>query len=249
MQNEEATESSGMAKGSAPFAATQWTLVVQACGTRSPQAAAALEELCRRYWPPIYHYIRRQGCSAEDAQDLTQAFFENLLAKDYLRAADPSRGKFRSFLLACLRHFLSDARDRARAQKRGGSARHIPLEFAQAEAAWCSNFARDEDVGGVFDRSWAIAVLETARRSLKSYYVARGKRERHDALVGYLTGEDSKESYARAANELGLSEETVRTEVRRMRVRFRELLRQEVASTVSGPEEADREIRYLASII
>lgn len=231
------------------FGATHWSLVLRACQTQEGQSTEALEQLCGRYWHPIYHYIRRRGYSVEDSKDLTQAFFAQFLEKDRLRRADQARGQFRCFLLSCLRNFLNDAHDHAAAKKRGGHVTHVPLEWAQAEQQLSTQLSEADSSDKIFDRSWALSVLRSTRDSLRQHYEGAEKGDRFDVLVRYLTGNSDQPSYAETASELQMSETAVKTEVKRMRARFRALLRAEVGKTVSAPEEIDEEIRYLVRIV
>jgi len=240
--------SAGLA-GTLGFGATHWSLVLKACQTRDAQAGAALEQLCQQYWNPIYHYVRRRGHPIEDAKDLTQAFFEQFLKKQSFHHADRNRGQFRCFLLSCLKHFLSDAHDRASAKKRGGNAVHMPLEWAQAEKQLQTQLLEENASDKIYDRSWALATLEAAREAIRGHYHSTGKGKKFDILAAYLTGDESRRPYEEAASELGMRESAVKTEVGRMRLRFRAHLRSEIAMTVSRPEEIDEEIRYLVRIV
>jgi RNA polymerase sigma-70 factor (ECF subfamily) len=208
------------------FQTTNWSLVFAADG--SPDA---LNDLCARYWHPTFAYVRRCGFDRADAEDLTQAFFGRLLEHRDFAQADPRRGKFRSFLLGALKHFLSNQRDRARAQKRGGGMEHVPIDVAVVEDA----LTPDQ----VFDRQWALAVIDGAMRALRE----AGEAE---YLMPFLTGE---QSYAAVAAERNVSEGALRVAVHRLRRRFRDQLRRVVAETVDDGSDVDGEIRFLIEAV
>jgi RNA polymerase sigma factor (sigma-70 family) len=232
----------------AVFATTHWSLVLAASQGDTPQSAAALEQLCRTYWPPIYAFIRRQGCSPEDAQDLTQEFFARLLRENSVARADPGRGRFRSFLLGALKHTLADARAKAGAQKRGGGREFISWDQVQGEerlyAEPLNRFSPDR----VFDRRWAMTVLEQALARLRAEYDGAERRPVFEALRGYVTGEPVATFYAQAAAGLGLSESAVKSAIYRLRQRYHALVREEVAQTVANAADLEEEIRYLMSL-
>jgi RNA polymerase sigma-70 factor (ECF subfamily) len=205
---------------------------------------AALENLCQTYWPPLYAYVRRRGYSSEDAQDLTQAFFARLLERKAVATVAPEKGRFRSFLLASLNHFLSDEWDRARAQKRGGG-KVIPFDLQSAETQLgeipVENFTPEK----AFEHRWAITLLEQVYQRLGGEYRAQGKATLFDALRATLAGAGDAAPYAALAKQLGLSEGAVKVAVHRLRQRYRALLRETIADTVSTPEEVEDELRYL----
>ncbi len=209
----------------------------------------ALSGLCESYWYPLYVYVRRWGYDADQAQDLTQAFFARLLERHYLRAADPARGRFRSFLLASLKHFLANERDRAGAIKRGGRVTVVPLEIENAEGRYCLEPPDDETPEKIYERRWALTLLERTLARLSREFEAGGKRAMFARLEGYLTGEQETLPYAELARELGMSEGAVKVMVHRLRRRFGALLREEVGDTVSTPEEVDDEIRELFRVL
>jgi len=228
------------------LAATRWTLVLAAARTENPEPAMrALTELCQTYWPPLYAYIRRQGCDTHEAEDLTQAFFARLLEKNFLAAADPSKGKFRSFLLASLKHFMSNERDRARAGKRGGGQTVIALDALSDEARQRLEPADNASPDKAFDRQWALTVLDHALMRLRTEYTGTGREKLFNELKTFLTGDAPAESHASIAAKCGLSEGAVKVAVHRLRRRYRALLREEVAQTVATPEEVEEEIREL----
>jgi RNA polymerase sigma-70 factor (ECF subfamily) len=226
------------------FAPTRWSLIAAAREHDSPEARQALSDLCESYWYPLYAYIRRRGHPAEEAQDLTQEFFARLLARDFLGAADPSKGRFRAFLLACCKHFLANERDRAAAQKRGGGRVPVSLSADEAEERYRREPAHDLTADKLFERRWAVTLIDRALGRLREEYAARGKAEQFDRLRLYLVG-DRGTPQERAALELGMSVGAVKVAVHRMRQRYGELLREEIAQTVGGPDEVDDEIRDL----
>lgn len=230
--------------GRGRFATTRWSVVLQAGEREGAASEEALAALCEVYWYPLYSFVRRWGHSADDAQDLTQEFFARLLEKGALRAATPSRGRFRSFLLAALKHFLSNERERTNALKRGGGRPPLPLEFETAEGRYSLEPAGQGDPEQAFERQWALAVLAETLRRLEAEQANAGKLDVFARLKGELTG-DRELSYADLGKQLGMSEGAVKVAVHRLRRRFGELLRKEIAGTVSDPQEVDDEIRYL----
>ncbi|HKS36028.1 MAG TPA: sigma-70 family RNA polymerase sigma factor, partial [Verrucomicrobiae bacterium] len=206
--------------------------------------------LCRTYWFPLYAYIRRQGRNPEEASDLTQAFFERFLEKDYLRQVDRKKGKFRSFLLASLRHFLSDERDRARAAKRGGGRPLISLDQQTAEERYLLEPVDEASPDRIFERRWALTLLDQAQQRLRAECAEAGKIELYEQLTGTGSGVGKGEpTYTALGARWGITEGAVKSAAHRLRQRFHELVRDEVAQTVSDPAELDDEIRYLMAII
>lgn len=233
-------------RDAAGFAATRWTLVLAAGGGRSSsRAAAALAELCRAYWYPLYAYVRRRGFDAHDAEDLTQAFFLRLLEKECLADVDRRKGRFRAFLLASLKHFLSNRRDQARAKKRGGGRRVLSLDAMKAESRYRLEPADLLTPERLFERRWALAVLEQVLARLQAEQRAEGKTDLFDRLKPFLAAGRSAGGYAETARDLGMTAGAVKTAVHRLRRRYRRLLRDEIAQTVASPEQIDEEIRYL----
>jgi RNA polymerase sigma-70 factor (ECF subfamily) len=230
------------------FGSTQWTLVLAAKNIGDPQAEAALASLCVTYWRPLYAFVRRSGRSVEDAQDLTQAFFLHLLERDFLRRVEPSLGKFRTFLLTCLKNFLTNEWRRESAGKRGGAAPVVSLEeMGRGESFYLAAPAASESPDRLYERNWAIALVERAVAQLGTEFESAGKSQTFAALKPYLTGDRDK-PYAAAAAELGLSEIALRVAVHRMRGRFRDLLLREVAQTLPDPTDRaalEEELRYL----
>ncbi len=223
------------------FATTHWSVVVAAAGTQGEEKDAALTVLCETYWYPIYAYARRCGSAAEDARDLTQGFFARLLEKNGLSGADASRGRFRAYLLGAFRHFLSDERDRARALKRGGD--RLVLDGEYAEQRFITE-PGDSDPEKAFERSWARTLLETVVERLRSEYEGGAKAEVFDCLKPALSGELER-SYRELAQEIGTTEGALKVAVHRVRRRFGELLRREIAHTLSDTDEVEEEIRGL----
>jgi RNA polymerase sigma factor (sigma-70 family) len=229
----------------AHFATTHWSLVVDAGARATPHAEEALARLCEAYWYPLYAYVRRWGYGADEAQDLTQEFFARLMEKGYLRQADPHRGRFRSFLLAALKHFLANERDRAGAQKRGGGRPALPLEIETAEGRYSLEPADPETPETIFERRWALILLDKVLSRLRDEYRRTDRGALFDVLKDLLTSGKTDEPYARLGAELGMSEGAVKVAVHRLRRRFGELLREEIAQTVADSRDVDDEIRYL----
>lgn len=232
-----------------PFATTHWSVVLAAREGDSPRALTALETLCRTYWYPLYAYLRRAGHSPDVAADLTQDFFAHLLRRDFLRNVAPEKGKFRSFLLVCLRHFLCDQRDRDRALARRGAQQTITLDKAEAEERYAQAMGDPATPETLYERHWAMTLLEGARDRLLAEYRATGKAELFDRLKPFPLGEAAEVPYRAAALELGMSEGAVKSAVHRMRRRYGELLREEVAQTVLDAAEVEAEIRHLIAVI
>lgn len=227
------------------FSQTHWSLVLQAGEAVTPEASEALERLCRTYWPPIYSFLRRKGFGPEDAKDLTQGFFARLLERNDFAAADPAKGRFRTYLLAALMHFVSSEQSRAQAQKRGGGQVVVPLESTDAEGQYLAEPATASTAERSFDQRWASTLLEQALTRLRGEFSASGKLDHYDALKVYLTQEAGPGGYEAIADRLGMKPGTVAVSVHRLRQQYRELLRAEVALTVADPREVDAEIRAL----
>ena len=231
------------------FATTHWSVVQLAARHDTARAQRALSELCGSYWYPLYAYVRRQGFSPEDAQDLTQTFFARFLAGNYLAEVSPKKGRFRAFLLACIKHFLANERDRARAAKRGSGQRTISFDEADAEERYRLEPADLMSADKLFERRWALTLLDGVLARLREEFVGEGKESMFDKLKPCLAGSRESQPYAEIAKELGLSEGAVKVAVHRFRQRYRELLRREIASTVSSAAEVDDEIRHLFSVL
>jgi RNA polymerase sigma-70 factor (ECF subfamily) len=231
------------------FANTRWSMVVAAGQRDSPESAEALAALCQAYWYPLYSYARRQLASVADAQDVTQAFFAQLLEKNYLLQADPARGKFRSFLLTAFKHFLSKDRDRANALKRGGDRQLLSLDFPAGECRYCSEPVDSATPEMLFLRRWALALLEQTLTRLRNELADSGKAPLFQGLKETLTCDGPSRPYADIAQELGMSEQAVKVAVHRLRRRYQELLRAEIAQTVNSPDEIDEELRDLFAAV
>jgi RNA polymerase sigma-70 factor (ECF subfamily) len=231
----------------AAFALTHWSVVLTAGGNESDSVRVrdALEKLCRAYWFPIYAFVRRCGHSPHDAQDLTQEFFARLLGKNYLAGVDRARGRFRSFLLGAVKHFLANEWDKARAQKRGGGKSPVPIDFSSAETSFGVEPADQWTAEKIFDRRWALALLEQVLRRLREEHVRDGKEKLFEQLKPTLTEASRSISYAEIATRLGSSEGAVKVAVHRLRQRYRELLRAEIAETVASAADVEDEIRNL----
>jgi DNA-directed RNA polymerase specialized sigma24 family protein len=234
-----------LSAGPDSFATTHWSVVLAAGRRGSPQSEAALAALCQAYWFPLYAYVRRVGHSVNDAQDLTQDFFARLLEKQYLATADPQRGKFRCFLLTSLKHFLANAGDRAKARKRGGGVRHLSLNLECGESRVQLEPSHDLTPEWLFERHWVLTLLHLVMGRLQAEYESSGKAEQFERLKGALTGSGERLPYAVLAAELGISEEAARQAASRLRKRYRELLREEVAQTLAETGDVDEEIRNL----
>jgi len=231
--------------GGGEFAATRWSVVLAAGRGNPADAREALEKLCRIYWPPIYAFVRRQGHAPHDAQDLTQEFFARLLERNAFATAEPSKGRFRSFLLASLKHFLANQWDRAHAQKRGGGQMPIPIEPATAESSCGFEPADPATAEKVFERRWALTLLDQVLGRLRREYAEDRKEKLFDELKPTLTEASRSVPYAQIAARLGTTEGAVKVSVHRLRQRYRALLRSEIAQTVATPAEIDDEIRSL----
>ena len=243
------SDSAQSAEGPSLFVTTHWSVVLAARDKSSPDSAVALEALCRAYWYPLYAFVRRQGQPACDAQDLTQEFFARLLAKDYLAAAAQEKGRFRTFLRVALKRFLANEWDRARRLKRGGGHPSLSLDTETGEERYQSERGDGLPPDRLYERRWAMALLEQTLGRLRAEHTAAGKTEEFERLKGVLMADRGTIDYGTLAAALGLSEGAARVAVHRLRKRFRELFRAAVADTVSGPEEVDDELRYLVGVL
>lgn len=230
------------------FATTHWTMVLHAAQESSPEASAALAQVCQGYWYPLYAFVRRQGFDPHTAQDLTQEFFAKLIEKNYLAGADRQRGRFRWFLITAFKCFLANEYDRAHAQKRGGGERPLSLDQMTAEDRYANEPADLTSADHLYDRRWALDLLARARTRLQEEYAATGKAERYELLSGFLPGEQPGASQAELGERLGLTENAVKQEVHRMKKRLGERIREEVAQTVAHPDDAEDELRHLIDI-
>lgn len=231
------------------FETTRWSVVRAAASSQPSHARQALESLCSTYWYPLYTYIRHQGYSSEDARDLIQEFFSRFLQKDYLKGVDPAKGKFRSFLLASVNHFLSNERDKVKTLKRGGGVTFLPLDFSSFEERYINAASQTLTPDKLFDRAWALALLESALLRLRQEYENAGKEVLFDRLKGTLTGQESCMPYRELGMELGLSEGAIKTAAHRLRRRYRDLLLDEIAQTLAEGESVDEELHYLFAAI
>jgi RNA polymerase sigma factor (sigma-70 family) len=233
----------------ARFATTHWSVVLAAGHDSSPNAEAALETLCRVYWFPLYTYVRRKGHSPEDAQDLTQAFFERLLQQHTLSRARRERGRFRSFLLTSLQNFLGHEWEKARAEKRGGGCRPLPWDQVSAESSYQLEAVSELPPDRAFEQRWALALFQQALNRLHEEFVLAGKGEVFEQLKCFLTQETGENGYAGVAERLGMTPSTVPVAVHRLRKRYGELVREEIAHTVSSSAEIEEEMRYLIALM
>ncbi|MHC1767954.1 MAG: RNA polymerase sigma factor [Verrucomicrobiia bacterium] len=235
---------------SAPlFPLTHWSVVLGAGHGSSPGAQAALEQLCRNYWYPLYAFLRRSGHNEADAQDLIQSFFESLIEREWVAAADPAKGRFRSFLLICLKRFVSVQAQKAHAQKRGGRAAVISLDDQDAAERYKLESVEDLAPEVVFDRRWALTLLEQAWDRLQAECETSGKQALFVHLKAAQSEESQTQSQQRLAATLGMTESALKSALFRLRTRYREILREAVAQTVSDPREVDDEIRYLLKVV
>ena len=231
------------------FATTHWSLVVTAGDSRNADSQKALGILCQTYWYPVYAYLRRRGCNPDLAEDLTQGFFADFLAKRSIKAATPDRGRFRSFLLASVKHYLSHERERSQATKRGGSKVHLSLDLQTGEGRYLKDPFHEITPERLFEKQWALAFLDRTLASLREEMKSAEREDRFDALKGFLTESEVKRSYQEVAAESDMSESTVKGAVHRMRRRFGKLLKAEIANTVSDQEQIEGEIRHLLSAL
>ncbi len=239
-------------EGNGIFATTRWTLVLASAETQTPGSREALAELCQTYWRPLYCYVRGRGVDLHQAQDQVQGFFLHLLEDRVISRADRRRGRFRTFLLSCLRNYLSHEYRRATAQKRGGGLELIALDSLAVEEYERAAPAVEWEPERAFDAEWALAVISRARSRLREESAARGKAKLFDDLARYLPGENAdapEESWTDAAANLGVAEAALKSAVWRLRERFRECMREEIARTVEEPDEVDGELQYLREVL
>ena len=227
------------------FATTHWTVVLAAGRQHSPQAARALEELCRTYWFPLYAYVRRRGYAREDAEDLTQAFFTRLLEKNSFASLDAGKGKFRAFLLASVKHFLANARDKAHTLKRGGGSIPLSLDWQTADTQFQVAATGEPGPDQAFDREWAVALLARVIERLQNECAADGKAKLFEQLKLFLTAGNDEPAQGEVAQALGMEAGAVRVAIHRLRKRYRQLLRDEIAHTLTDQAMVDDEMRAL----
>jgi DNA-directed RNA polymerase specialized sigma24 family protein len=231
------------------FHTTSWTLVQAAAVQPTTGSRDALARLCQLYWHPVYAFIRRNGYDRDQSQELVQGFFALLLEKNYLLDADPQRGRFRSFLLTAVKHFLANEWDRANALKRGGGQVAISIDLAEAEGWYLPATVVEETPESLFERRWAVSLLEQVMVKLRAEFTETGKADQFESLCAFLNRESDAARYAEVAAQMGVPEGTLRMAVHRMRRKYRKLLRAEIAETVSTREEIDEEIRFLFSAL
>jgi RNA polymerase sigma-70 factor (ECF subfamily) len=245
--NDQEIKSPEQAKGW--FTTTHWSVVLTAGDSQSPQAGTALDHLCRSYWYPLYAYVRRRGHDVESAKELTQEFFALLLGRRLLAGVDPAKGRFRSWLLGVMNHFLAHEWAKVRAQKRGGGQPAFSLDEARAEERYRLEPADEVTPETIFERRWAFTVLDQAAARLRAEHEAAGKAAVYSNLKGFVSVEATPESYEEAAHSLGLSQGAVKSAIHRLRHRYQELIRDEIAHTVASPSDVDGEIRHLLAVI
>jgi RNA polymerase sigma factor (sigma-70 family) len=243
------TGSSSPVKLRAVFATTHWSVVLTAGRSDTTRAQAALARLCQTYWYPLYAYVRRRGNSAHDAQDLTQAFFARLLEHQSLKSADPDCGRFRSFILTAMNHFLASEWKRGMAQKRGGGSQLISLDLAMAEERFDLEPADHSAPDKIFEKHWAVALLTEVLKRLGEEYESEGKADLFAAVRQTLMGSRETQPYAEMAPRLGMNESAVKVAVHRLRKRYRELIRAEIANTLDHSEDVETEMRHLFRVL
>ncbi len=231
------------------FPTTRWSVVRAAGAADSETSRAALETLCGDYWYPLYAFSRHRGMPDEDARDLVQGFLAQLLEKRDLGGADPERGRFRSYLLGAMKHFLSHERERAGARKRGGDVEILPLDFGDAADRYAREPLERMTPERLFERQWAVLLLERAVQRLAREYAARGQEELFEGLAPFLTGDEGGDSRSELGRNLGLSRGAVDVAVHRLRKRYRAAVRREISDTVDGPEQVDEELRALRAAL
>lgn len=231
------------------FATTHWSVVLSARDAASPKGAEALERLCGTYWYPLYAFARRSGARPEDAQDLTQSFFADLLRRGSLQHVDPDRGRFRNFILVAFKRFLANQNEHRHAQKRGGHAVQVSWDSDAAELRYQTESNHPGPEERAFERRWAMALLQQTLSRLRSEWSLAEKTAEFEQLKAFLTVDGEPPSYGAAASTLGLAEGAVRVAVHRLRHRFRELFREEIGHTVARPDDIDDEIRHLLEVL
>lgn len=244
----DSTSSAETNRGAA-FVTTRWSMVLAAARQDTTHVPAALEKLCQVYWLPLYAYVRRRGYKVEDAQDLTQAFFAQLLSRNWLATADKEKGRFRTFLLTAIERFIANEWDKARALKRGSGRVPVPIQLDTAETRYGVEPHDSCTPEQAFEYRWAVTLLDEVLIKLEAEHAGRGQLQLFAALKSCLVGERSEQPYARLAAELGMSETAVKVTVHRLRQRYRELLRQEIAETVQSPDEVDAEMKHLFAVL
>ena len=235
-------------EGPERFQETAWSIVLAAANASEPRAQQALTELCRSYWPPVYSYLRRRGYNRDDAQDLTQNFFQHMLQEEPLRRASPERGRFRSFLLGALNRVIADEHAHQRSQRRGGQAAFISMDEFAAEEARQQRLTTDLNPAETLDARWAGILLQRALEKVRAEFVAEGKAITFEALSPFLAGEKPEVSYQDVAQRLGLALAAVKTHIYRLRRQFATAVRREIMQTVNAPHQVDEELRQLRGV-
>ena len=238
----------GTGEGPECFQETAWSIVLAAGNASEPRAREALAELCRTYWPPVYGYLRRRGYNRDDAQDLTQDFFQHILQEETLRRATPKRGRFRSFLLGALSRVIADERMHQRAQRRGGQAAFISMDEFATEEMHHQGLTNELSPAETLDARWAGVLLQRALRTVRAEFATEGKAKTFEALSPFLAGEKPEVTYQQVAQRLGLALAAVKTHIHRLRRQFATAVRREIMQTVTAPHEVDEELRQLRSV-
>ncbi len=241
------TNENSLSAGLARFTTTHWSMVLEAA--QNGGASNAMAQLCRTYWYPLYAYVRRKGYDAANAQDLTQEFFARLLARNYLNVADRNKGKFRSFLLGSMEHFLARQWTKAHAQKRGGGQSVFSLDALNPESRYRMEPVNDLTAERIFERRWATTLLEEAMARLGAECVTSKKGDLFAKLQPLLSGDNGDLSYGEVGASLNMSAGAIKVAIHRLRQRFGELIREEIAQTVATPEQVDEELRYLVALL
>ncbi len=231
------------------FVTTQWSMVLKAGQNNTTHARDTLAKLCQTYWYPLYAYARRRGQAPHDAQDLTQAFFARLLERNWVRDADEKRGRFRTFLLTAMSRFMADEWDKLRAQKRGGSVTHLPLQLETGETRYGHEPADNSTPEQCFERRWALTLLDTVLQRLRAEYEREGNAELFAALHATLAGNRDQQPYAELAAKLVMNEGAVKVAVHRLRKRYRQLLREEIGGTLMESGDIDEELHHLFAVL
>ncbi|HTI73029.1 MAG TPA: sigma factor [Candidatus Limnocylindria bacterium] len=243
----------GSSEQPARFASTHWSVVAAAAESKAPGGAEALERLCAAYWYPLYAFLRRKGHSAEEAEDLTQSFFaERVVTRRALQELSPEKGKFRTWLLTCLNNHVAHERQRDAAKKRGGDVIHVPLELpdlGEAEGRYQAEPFHNLNPEKLYERAWALALLDHAHEELQSSYIKSGRGDLFQALRGFLPGANGSRPHAEVAKELGKSEDSVKMAVSRFRQEFGRVLRSQIQKTVADERQAEEELRDLIAAV
>ncbi len=237
------------AQNNPQFATTHWSLVVAAGEKKNSSSQQALAELCQAYWHPIYAYVRRRISNVHEAQDLTQEFFARLLENQTIATADPNRGRFRAFLLTACKRFLINEWHKERATKRGGGQKPLSLDFESEESKYVIELVDTLTAERLYERQWAITLLARVVERLKQEFTLKDQSQHFEQMKQFISGSKSTEAYVAAADALGISEGAVKVAAHRLRARYRELLRNEIAQTLQGPQEVDDEIRSLFEVL